>query len=370
MKTGRSILLLGASVVAVACATVSVERAEPIDCEKVREWLRQGGCLAVVDLGPTLPEQVVVNGNAVWIRGSGTPFGNPDQLYRIDPQRKAVVAAIPIGRSTVVAGLHEDQGLVAGMGAVWVGNSRDGTVSRIDPQTNQVVATIPVTRSNGMPIGVGAGAVWVGHPGGSVTRIDPQTNQVVATIPSGQSFPLTSGGVAVGEGAVWVAAQPQLIRIDPQTSKVVGRVQVVDRFGGFIPGLVHDEKGEAAGALWALGATLKIFPLRRFSVTVFRIDPHTNQVAATIPVSQFPFGEEMGVGLAAGEGAVWIGDSLNGTVWRLDSQTNKAVPAIRGEVRFQRLFAVGHGAIWLLGLSRASFRQTTGTWVVALSPAG
>ena len=50
--------------------------------------------------------------------------------------------------------------VAVGAGAVWVANSRDGTVSRIDPQSKKVVATIHVGGSL-RGIAVGAGAVWV-----------------------------------------------------------------------------------------------------------------------------------------------------------------------------------------------------------------
>jgi YVTN family beta-propeller protein len=51
-------------------------------------------------------------------------------------------------------------GIAYGAGAVWVANSRDGTVSRIDPATSRVVATIHLGNSP-RRIAVGAGKVWV-----------------------------------------------------------------------------------------------------------------------------------------------------------------------------------------------------------------
>jgi virginiamycin B lyase len=43
---------------------------------------------------------------------------------------------------------------------VWVANTIDGTVSRIDPRTNRVTATIRVG-ADPKQLAVGDGAVWV-----------------------------------------------------------------------------------------------------------------------------------------------------------------------------------------------------------------
>jgi YVTN family beta-propeller protein len=66
-----------------------------------------------------------------------------------------------IGRSsTTVAVGAGPLGIAYGAHAVWVANSRAGTVSRIDPRTGSVAA---IVRVGHRPVGVAvsAGAVWV-----------------------------------------------------------------------------------------------------------------------------------------------------------------------------------------------------------------
>src|SRR5438105_14990381 len=75
-------------------------------------------------------------------------------------------------------------------GALWVANSRNGSVSRIDPVSNQVTATISMTcRSQclggAVPLALAsvANQIWIRNEGdGTVARIDTRTNMVVGTI--------------------------------------------------------------------------------------------------------------------------------------------------------------------------------------------
>jgi virginiamycin B lyase len=100
-------------------------------------------------------------------------------------------------------------------------------VARIDPATDQVVATIPVGRTP-LPVAVGFGSVWVRNESqeqaGTVSRIDPATNRVVATVPVGIEMGRDGlDGLAAGPHHLWVAGL-DLERIDPSSSRVVGRI--------------------------------------------------------------------------------------------------------------------------------------------------
>ena len=73
-------------------------------------------------------------------------------MTRIDPSLAASTLPIRVGDGPAAIAVAED--------AVWVANTRDGTLSRIDPVTNEVVETIPVGNA---PSGIafGGGLVWV-----------------------------------------------------------------------------------------------------------------------------------------------------------------------------------------------------------------
>jgi hypothetical protein len=77
---------------------------------------------------------------------------------------------------------------------------------KIDPLGGRITASVALGRRVA-GVATGDGAVWVAGTDGTLLRIDPESASVVETIRLGV-FPAfdVSGSVAVGERAVWVAA--------------------------------------------------------------------------------------------------------------------------------------------------------------------
>ena len=86
--------------------------------------------------------------------------------------------------------------LVAGSRAVWVANEDNGTVVRVDPAEGVVSRTYDV---GGRPSGLalGAGAVWVASDAG-IARIDAGTDEVKSVAIGG-----APRDVAVAPSGVW-----------------------------------------------------------------------------------------------------------------------------------------------------------------------
>jgi streptogramin lyase len=135
-------------------------------------------------------------------------------------------------------------GIAVGAGSIWVAESLKGTVARIDPNRLAVVATIPLLQeANPDQIAFGAGFVWVTEPDAdAVFRIDPAANQgtTIAVVGNGPA------GIAVGGGSVWVAngLDGTVAKIDPRSAKVVGTPY---RLG---PGLSPEGVALTDGAVW------------------------------------------------------------------------------------------------------------------------
>jgi hypothetical protein len=139
----------------------------------------------------------------------------------------------PWRRAALVAGLALAvlvAGVVPGLLARRAGQTPVPTVNEpVVPGRPVVAARIRLDRSfSGSlnAIGAGAGAVWVAGQG-ALLRIDPQTNRVVATIPT----PLTGqyASIAFGEGAVWVTsgqANGVVYRVDPGANRVTAAIGV------------------------------------------------------------------------------------------------------------------------------------------------
>lgn len=162
---------------------------------------------------PTPPFQygyTASGAGAVW----QADFDN-GSLLRIDPQRNAVVATIPLGNDAA------PEGVAVADGAVWVAEHHQGAVVRIDPATNAVVKTIRVgPAGDGGPLEMTAGAtgIWVNVPGANrVVHIDPSTNSVAGFVPE-------SGQPIVDGSNVWVETGSGLDRIDPTTEHVIAHI--------------------------------------------------------------------------------------------------------------------------------------------------
>jgi YVTN family beta-propeller protein len=136
--------------------------------------------------------------------------------------------------------------------------------------------------------------------------VDASSAQVVARVPVG----VAGWYVAAGPDAVWVSdyGTDTVVRVDPRTNQVAAT----------IGGLPHGPTGlaEAAGAVWVACSRAD---------QVARIDPATNQVTAAIPVGHEP------VGIAAGFQSVWVHDENEeraGTVTRVDPSAARVTATV------------------------------------------
>jgi streptogramin lyase len=148
-----------------------------------------------------------------------------------------------------------------------------------------------------MGVNPGAGSVWVTVPNGNaLVRLDQATNAVTATITSTKLGDQPCGGVAISQGAVWVAGAhcgSAIRRIDPRTNKPAGRVS-----GSVSPIGI----GLAFGSLWVSDLDAR---------SVLRVDPTTRRIIGSLPVGGIP------VLLTVGLGAIWVRDDT-GHVLRIE----------------------------------------------------
>jgi YVTN family beta-propeller protein len=159
----------------------------------------------------------------VWV--AGCPNVQKLSTGDTNPQFSANVV-IPFAESASAANQRESlAGMAQGEGAVWViGDAADRRLWRIDPRRHRIAATIAL----GFPpggIAVGNGAVWVTDElGDRVVRIDPATNRAAAAIPVGRG----AIGITTGAGSVWVAdaVDHAVTRIDPVTNRVTATILV------------------------------------------------------------------------------------------------------------------------------------------------
>ena len=168
------------------------------------------------------------------------------------------------------------------------------------------------------PQEVVSGLVWVAAPNaGQVYAIDPMTNQAIATIDIGR-FP---SGVAVAEGNVWVVSETEgtLWRIDPITFEVAETIA----FGGNTMNVAAGQ-----GMVWVTGG----LGVRKIDLaTGTRYDVVYNQC----------------YDVAIGENAIWVSQSRDQQLLKIDPETNRVVETVKLEGQPTEI-AYGHNTVWVV----------------------
>jgi DNA-binding beta-propeller fold protein YncE len=148
-----------------------------------------------------VPTAVAASPAAAWVATAG------GRVVVVDPTRNRVAGSVNTGGGPL---LGFSQTIALGAGGVWLAEPLAEQVVRIDPADRRVVARIPAGAATNLAIG--QGAVWVVSSRG-LLRIDPGDDRVVAAVPAAElrlTLLVTTGG-----GAVWAAGWNSVARIDP-----------------------------------------------------------------------------------------------------------------------------------------------------------
>ena len=144
-------------------------------------------------------------------------------------------------------------------------------------------------------------------------------------------LPGAPSDVAYGDGSVWVTSEGpvslggSLLRLDPVTSRVLDRIR--------LPGVTdYSRIAVGAGGVWVSDSGRS---------NVYRIDPRTDRVVATVHVGGSP------VNITAGADGVWVDDDSSGRLDKISPLTDRLVARIKlpdsaGPV------AVAGGSVWVI----------------------
>ena len=281
-------------------------------------WRRRpvlvAGAAAVVAL-------VVIGALLLRPDASGLQTVQPNHLGVIDPRTNDVVAEVPVGISP---------GPVAvGDSTVWVGNAEGKTLTSVDPVERTATGTIPLDGRTPTGVAEGLGAVWVAHGlRGGVSRVDPEFGTVIGTTAvGGSAFGSPNGTVAVDRDSVWAAfGDSTLARLDAD-GEILGQTLAGTQPAGVAVG---------EGAVWVANAG---------DSTVYRFHPPSFEQG---PVRSVSVGRQPS-GIAVGPDAVWVANSGDGTVSRIDPTvySQETIPVAGEPVAI----AVAPDAVWVAGTS-------------------
>jgi DNA-binding beta-propeller fold protein YncE len=148
---------------------------------------------------PDDPVAVAADSRATWVATAG------GQVLMVSHKRNRVVATIDAGGP-----LGLSQTIAVGPGGVWLADPFDEQVVRIDPRTRRVMARIPAGAVT--TLAVTGDSVWALSSLGLV-RIDPARDRVAAVAPDPDLR--RARLVAADADAVWTAGWSAVSRIDP-----------------------------------------------------------------------------------------------------------------------------------------------------------
>lgn len=161
---------------------------------------------------------------------------------------------------------------------------------------------------DGQSIELGRDGVWVTLAAQhAVALMDPRTGEIVRRVDvDGEPY-----DVVEARGALWIAdyERSQVYRYDLDREAVVAAISVTR----------PTDIVFSAGSLWApahVGRAGRDEPIEGNGADVVRIDPNTNKVVGLVPVGPRPYF------LAEGFGSVWTGTATGEAVWRIDTATN------------------------------------------------
>ena len=183
-------------------------------------------------------------------------------------------------------------------GSIWAGTLGHATVYQLDPRDgtvrNEIEVAVPVCGN----FERGYGALWFAQCGThQMGRIDPHSLKFDRLVGYG------SDNIGIGAESIWATDGSNVVRLDPVSLATQAEIPV----GG--ESLVTFGEGSA----WAVSSE---------EATVRRIDPDTNEVIATIPLSPGD-GQTFPVHGVAAAGALWVVDEIGLKLYRIDADTNE-----------------------------------------------
>jgi virginiamycin B lyase len=331
-RSGRIGVAALAILVAIGAALLIVHRPHPVQIRSnslIRIDPKTNEIVADVPVAdPGGSQLIAVPPHEIWV------LSQQDQVISVVDATTNEVHSVGVFGGSATSGTA-GYGLTYAAGAIWV-TGGNNEVEELDPATRTVRATIRIQGGPSL-LAAGYGRVWVTvHDRDLVVAIDPGSARVAlkATIGSG------ANGIGVGEGAVWVSnySDGTVSKIDP-TSGTTTQIDlsVIRTVSGSQLNLAGGPAtvGIGFGSAWVSDVKNGV---------VYRIDPATDQVVATIPVGRPS--SEYASDIAAADGSMWVASPESKTIVRINPATNSVSGRIHVPYTPNGL-TVGDGSVWV-----------------------
>ena len=278
------------------------------------------------------PTTIAVAYGSVWVG-----MGGDGSVVRVSARSRRITSRVRRLSAPPYGGYGFVHSLAIGFGSVWVAAGRYHTLARIDPRTNRAVDVQPSRPWTATLVTAGGGAVWAGDfDRNAVFRVEPATNRVSARIP----VPGRLWSLAAGRAGVWIVTLAGR-RVTSETPREVRRLD--PRTNTIGPPLITSR----------CDFSLAVGPLRLWvsDLCAQTVTPVGRRVGRSVPVG------EASVGLAVGNGSVWVLSQSERSVRRLDARTGRLLARVRVRGTWP---AAGGDHLWVLDLGdgRAGFLRT------------
>jgi streptogramin lyase len=272
---------------------------------------------------PGSPSSLAGDGKTLWILNPGNKT-----LLRLDASRRKLVDTIGLGAAP--------NDVVAAAGEVWITGDGLGSAPllEITPATNAVSQVVDPECCVGFDSITGDDSrLWMeASDGPEVVRFDPEDGRIGPVV----CCAVAANAIAFGEGALWaVQRDDQLVaRMDPDTGAIEEEIPVGAPLPAprtFLPPALVSAAAAGEGGVWVVDSIEGL---------VWQIDPVRNSVKRTIAV---------GVGAKAvttGFGSVWVGNAVTGIVTRIDASSGQVLKRIKVAAGLRDL-AVADDAVWV-----------------------
>jgi virginiamycin B lyase len=232
--------------------------------------------------------------------------------------------------------------IVAGEGAVWVQDINKRVIIKVDPVANQVVQEIPAQMLyHQSALGTGDGSIWAVTASGGFDKMLTRFNAATGEVEAEIPLPSIGGDVLVDFDSVWVAGIDgnAVYRIDPKANAIVATIPVHTR---------PKKLCALEGSVWVLNST---------DGFVDRIDGRTGQITASINAGLvFPADGDFdcGGGYVWGHVAAWHASDKaipSLPLVQIDPKTNEVIRRYIGGKGFGWSLQYGAGSLWMTGSS-------------------